>query len=95
MKFSQFSCDTVAEVLTYLADHEEFSSIKPSKSLGKSEIKTIFYEIAAHLREESKNSPMLKRASLRQKEFTDQTHSVISKLTPQEEETLFKSFKIS
>lgn len=95
MKFKNHNPETVAELLVHLADNEAFASIKQLKSWNKQEIVTILYELSDLLKEESKTGSMLNRAQLRQKDFGFKTTEVISQLSPQEEDVLFKSFKIS
>jgi hypothetical protein len=95
MKFSQFSPDTVAELLVYLADQESFGSLKNLKNWSRQEVKTVFVELANHLKEASNKEPMVRRSQLKPEEFGDKTRKLINKLTPEEEDILLRSFKIS
>lgn len=95
MKFEAYSHDTVAELLDFIAQHEEFESVRSIRNVTSDDIQAILREIAGQLREEAKNSPIMRKSQIRQQDLTYKTNQVISKLTPQEEEILFKSFKIS
>lgn len=95
MEFKKHSSDTVAELLIYLADHEDFSSLKGLKEFSKSEVKNLFHELANHLKEVSVNEPLLRKETVKNRDLTDNMHKVIAKLSPHEENLLFRSFRIS
>jgi len=95
MKFSKFSLETVSELLVYLADHEKFNSLSKLQSFNKSDVTQLFRELADNINEQAKKHPVLSRDAISQKELTDNTHKVIGNLSPQEENILFKSFRIS
>lgn len=95
MKFSKFSHDMVAELMVFLADNEPFGSVNRVKDVSRSDVCTLFYEIAEEVKKASENLPVLKRSELRQTDLSDKTHQVISNLSPQEENILLRSFKIA
>lgn len=95
MKFEKYSYETVAELLAFLADHESFDSIRTVKNVSSDDIRELFHDMAGQLRDQAKNTPIMRKSQLQQKDLAYKTHQVISKLTPQEEEILFKTFKIS
>lgn len=95
MEFKNHTPESVAELLLYLAEHESFQSIKALKEFTRSDVVNILREMAAHLQEFSRNSMWIKRQSLNRRDIPDALHRVIANLSPKEEETLWKSFKIS
>jgi hypothetical protein len=95
MNFKNYSQDMVAELLVYLADHENFDSIKTLKNISKQDVVALFQDMAGQLKEHSLKQPLMRKSHVKQEDLTDKTSKVIAKLTPQEEEILFKSFKIS
>lgn len=95
MKFTEYSPDTVAELLIYLADQEGFASLKNIKNWDKGQVKSVFYEMAQQLKSTATREPIVRKSQLNEQDFGDRTRRVMNKLTPQEEEILLKSFKIS
>lgn len=95
MKFAKYSPDTIAELLIHLAEHETFPSLKGTKNFSDADVKEIFNDMAGQLMEESKDIPIMRKSQVKQQDLPYKTHKVISKLSPQEEEILFKTFKIS
>lgn len=95
MKFANFSQEAVAELLIYLADHEDFKSIQDMKNITKGDVKNMLAELAEHLKEKAEKQPIMRKSQLKQKQLGVNTSQVISKLTPKEEEILFQSFRIS
>jgi hypothetical protein len=95
MEFKNHTPESVAELLLYLAEHESFQSVKALKEFTRSDVTNILKELAANLQEFSRNSTWIKRQSLSRRNIPDTLHSVIANLSPKEEETLWKSFKIS
>lgn len=95
MKFKKHSPEAVAELLMYLADHEDFKSLKGLKTFSSSEVSSLFREMAKNLQEYALNQPLMAKDDLDQKEISGNLSRVVSHLTPQEENLLFKSFRIS
>lgn len=95
MKFSKFSNEMVAELLTHLADHEKFASLKGLRDISPSDVQELFYELSSSLKENSQNQPVVSRAAVNKKDFSATTNQVISHLSPNEEDMLLKSFKIA
>lgn len=95
MKFSKFSHDMVAELMVHLAENESFVSIHKVKDVSRSDIKTLFYEIAEEVKKISDTLPVVNRSEIRKSDLSDSTHDVISHLSPQEENILLRSFKIA
>lgn len=94
MKFKKFSLNTVAELLTFLADRESFDSTKDIKNISKDDVRLIFSEISTQLKEMAHNQPVLNKFELKKEILSEKTNQVLSNLAPHEEEALFKSFKI-
>ncbi len=94
MKFSKFSGETVAELLVYLAEHEDFGSIKTLKAIQKKDVVEILRELAGQLQDQAGLEPIMRTSQMTQKHLDSKTTQVIAKLTPQEETQLLKSFKI-
>lgn len=94
MKFKKFSPDTVAELLTFLADRESFESTREIKNISREDVRLVFSEIAAQLKEVAQKQPVLNKFELKKEILSEQTNQVLSNLAPHEEEALFKSFKI-
>jgi len=95
MKFKKFSPETVAELLIHLAEKENFDSLKGITEFSKKDVQKLFAEIADQLKELSENEPHMRKEHVSQKDLTDNVYKVISRLSPQEENLLFKTFKIS
>lgn len=95
MNFKHHTKDAVAELLNYLADHEDFKSIKQLKSFTKGDVTALFREMAESLKNESAKEPLISKQDIKQKEFSPNLNRVVSGLSPHEESLLFKSFRIS
>lgn len=95
MKFSKFSPDIVAELLVHLADHEAFVSVKDMPTITAADVQNMLVELADEVRANSGKEPLMRKSQLNQKDLTSRTTQAISKLTPKEEDQLFKSFRIS
>lgn len=95
MEFKNFSPETVAELLIYLADNDKFDSLKNLKEFSKGDVTNVLRELADQLKTVAATQPVLKKENVRQKDLTDNINRVVGKLTPHEENLLFKSFKIS
>lgn len=85
----------VAELLIYLADNENFDSLKGLKTISKQDVVALLQDMAGQLKEHSLKQPLMRKSHVKQEHLTDKTSKVIANLTPQEEDVLFKSFKIS
>ena len=94
MEFKKHSTNAVAELLIHLADKEKFESVKGLNDFSRSDVATILREISAGLKQQTASEPLIKRQSLSNRDMTASIHHVITSLTPNEEETLLKSFKI-
>ncbi len=94
MKFKNFTKETVYELLTYLAENEDFSSLETLKSFSKKEVVEILKEIALGLKEEMNTEEVGARPSLSDTNLSPKTISVLSSLSPKEELLLFKTFKV-
>lgn len=94
MKFSKFSGETVAELLRYLSQNEEFVSLKGLKTIQKKDVVELFQELASHLQDQALQQPIVRKSQVSNKDLGSKTSNVISKLTPDEEDRLLKSFKI-
>lgn len=94
MKFSKFSGETVAELLVYLSEHEDFASLKNLKSIQKKDVVDVLRELAGQLQEQANQQPIVRKSQVTNKDLGSKTSTVIAKLTPDEENRLLKSFKI-
>ncbi|HLD43835.1 MAG TPA: hypothetical protein VJC18_00250 [bacterium] len=95
MEFKKFSPEVVAELLIFLADHEDFNSINGLAPITKQEVKGLLKEIADNLKEHLDKQVVSRKETVKQSDLTDNVYKVISRLTPHEENQLFKTFKIS
>lgn len=95
MKFSKYSVDMVAELLEYMADHEDFADLRGIVNLSKSDIQTVLTELAQQVRAQGGKEPLLRRSQINQSDLTANVSQVISKLSPKEEEQLLRSFRIA
>lgn len=95
MKFSRFSHDMVAELLVFLAENEQFASIKRIKDISRSDVQTLLHEMAEQVKKLSENQAVVNRSEIRGNDLTDTTQEVISNLSPHEETILLRSFKIA
>ncbi len=94
MKLKNFSADTVSELLIYLAEHEEFPSLKNLREFKKEEVCDMLKELAQSLKEASLTEGGFQKADLNGFELSSKALSLISALSPREENILFKSFKL-
>ncbi|MBU0506033.1 MAG: hypothetical protein ABII18_07715 [bacterium] len=94
MEFKKYSPETIAELLIYIADHEQLACVDSLNSFTKAEVRHVMHELANNLKEIAGAHPITRRETVKS-DLTDNVFKVISKLSPQEENLLFKSFKIS
>lgn len=94
MKFKDYNLETIAELLTHLAEKESFLSLRGT-NFNKEEVKALLLDMALQLKEQNDAVFMNAKEQVSQRELTDNVYKVISKLTPQEEKILFRTFKIS
>ena len=95
MKFTKFSNEMVAELLTHLADNETFSTIRGLEGVSKSDVQETLIEIAHFVKESGEDHPIMHRSQIKRQHLSNKTSEVISSLSPNEEGKLLKSFKIS
>lgn len=95
MLLNHYSLETASELLMYLAEHEEFSSVRKLRELGQDEVRGILRDVAENLKQEAGKQPLVSRKQLRPRDLPNRLSKVIENLTPQEENTLFKTFRIS
>ncbi len=94
MKFKDFSCSTVGELLTYLADNEKFESVKQLGEMSPNQVKDILRVIAAELKKSDVMDSAYNKADVGSFELSSQAMKLVSCLSPREETILFKSFKL-
>ena len=94
MKFKNFTKEAVCELLCFLAEHEDFGSLKELKGLSKEEVAEIFMEIVLHLREDMIDEGPNHRLDHSGFNLSPKSLSLISCLSPREEMLLFRSFKL-
>ena len=94
MKFKNVTKEAVCELLLYLADQEEFESLKSLKSFTKEEVQEVLREIVVQLREELTEEGGNQRPHYQEYNLSPKALSLISCLSPREEMLLFKSFKL-
>lgn len=85
----------VAELLEYLAENESFASVKGFYSIKPNDVRSVLDELANQIRDLSVDEPIMRRSQVKEKDLASKTSQAISKLSPKEEEVLFRSFKIS
>lgn len=94
MKFKNITKEAVCELLLYLAEHEEFESLKSLKAFTKEEMQEVLREIAIQLKEELTDEGGSQRPHYQEYNLSPKALSLISCLSPREELLLFKSFKL-
>lgn len=94
MKFTQMSREAVCELLVFLAENEEFPSVKALKNLSTEEVSQALTELAEGLRSEAAAEEPAAKANYNTRELSEKTLNLIGSLSPKEEMLLFKSFKI-
>ena len=95
MKFKNFTHEMVSEILRHLADNEKFSSLKETSAIKNTDVKELFYDMAQQLDDMAKETPVMRKSQLHRGELSNTTQEVISSLSPNEENMLFKSFRIA
>jgi len=95
MQFNKYSPDTVAELLIYLAENENFSSLKAISGFTKKEVSNVLGELADQLKVYAANQPIVKKESMKKTELAENASRVIANLTPHEESVLLRSFRIA
>ncbi len=87
--------ETLSELLLYLAEHEEFSSLQALNSFNPAQVRAALKELAFELRRESeKERDLSKMAYKHLEELSPKVKQVLSTLTPREFQTLFKQFGV-
>lgn len=95
MKFKNFTKEAVCELLLYLAENEEFQSVKSLKGIKKEDVYGVLQEIADQLKQEVTGEEGLnQRPHYPDFNLSPKAMALISSLSPREEMLLFKSFKI-
>lgn len=95
MKFKNFTKEAVYELLLYLAENEEFQSVKSLKGVKKEDVYGVLQEIADQLKQEVAGEEGLnQRPHYPDFNLSPKAMALISSLSPREEMLLFKSFKI-
>lgn len=95
MKISIMPKHTAAELLLFLADHEEFSSVSKmlEGEIKSEEVCALLREISAGLLKESSKEVGDERFEVKgNTHLSPQTKNILSYLSPHEEETLLKAF---
>jgi hypothetical protein len=94
MKFSKATKEAVTELLTYLAEQENFKSFSTAHGFDKEEIKEVLLEIAVQLKKEASEEMPNQRVNYNEFELSPKALSLISCLSPREEMLLFKTFRL-
>ncbi|MBI2339890.1 MAG: hypothetical protein HYU99_05950 [Deltaproteobacteria bacterium] len=94
MRFKDVTKDAVCELLFYLAENEEFPSLAKLKTFTKSEVAEIIKEIAFQLKGEMADEGPRQKLNSANFDLSSKALSLISCLSPREEQLLFKSFKL-
>jgi hypothetical protein len=95
MKISAMPKETAAELLIFLAEHEEFSSVTKllEEGITVEEIRTLFREVASELlRESAQELKDTKYDTKKDAHLSPQAKKIISYLSPHEEKTLLEAF---
>lgn len=94
MKFKNVTKEAVCELLFYLAEKEDFSSIKKLKGFNQEEVAEIIRELAIQLKNQVADEGPNQKANSEEFNLSPKALSLISCLSPREELLLFKSFKL-
>ncbi|HBF12738.1 MAG TPA: hypothetical protein DDW49_05025 [Deltaproteobacteria bacterium] len=95
MKFKDLSPEAVAELLNFLADHEEFESLKNLKGIfTREEVAGILKEVSVQIRTQASEEEPVQKPDYSEQSLSPKAMSLISSLSPREEMLLFKSFKL-
>lgn len=94
MKFQHITKQAVSELLFYLAEKEEFSSVKKIQGINKKDVVEILKEIAVQLKNEMADEGPNQKSNAEGFNLSPKALSLVSCLSPREELLLFKSFKI-
>ena len=95
MKFKDLSQEAVAELLYFLADNEDFSSLKNLKGMvSKNEVMEVLKEIADQIKIQATEEDPVQKPDYTEQNLSPKALSLISCLSPREEMLLFRSFKI-
>ena len=94
MKFQNFSNEVVSELLGFLADHEEFNSVKAMGEFSTDEVKSILHQLSKQLREQGLEDMSADKPRYEDLSLSPKALSLISCLSPREEMLLFKSFRV-
>ncbi len=94
MKINTMPKETLAELLLFLADREEFPAVQELLSGGVAiaEVRTALQELALELRKEAQQENEVDYNPQKDSKLSKEAKTIISYLSPGEEKTLLKAF---
>ena len=94
LQFQKLSKEAVCELLSFLQENEEFSSLKSLKGISKQDVRGVLEEIVTQLQKELIEEMPAQKPNYSDHSLSSDAMSLISCLSPREEMLLFKSFKL-
>lgn len=97
MELKTMPLETAAEVLQFLAEHEDFSAVAQAvgEDLAVEEVRALLRELMIELRREAAKAPRAAFDVTKCRHLTGQSKQLISYLSPMEEKTLLGAFGLA
>jgi hypothetical protein len=84
--------EIMAEILLFLADREDFSSLKNLGTVSKKQFRTALLDLAEKIKTEAKAETSQSEMSDLKKNLKKNLQSIFSELPPEEQERLLRGF---
>lgn len=84
--------EIMAEILLFLADREDFSSLKNLGSISKKQFRTALVDLAEKIKNEAKAETSESEMSELKKNLKKNLQIVLAELPPEEQERLLRGF---
>lgn len=94
MKFKNVSNEAVVELLKYMAENQDFDSVRKTRRFNNEDVSNILIELAQYVSNSNEVDILLERKNLKSADITSNIKKVVAGLNPDEEKQLFSSFKI-
>lgn len=94
MKLEQISNEALAELLLYLAENEEFQSVKRLKGFSVADVKGVMMALAEQIKKIKPEPEGPHRPQYDKLQLSPKALALLSSLSPREEMLLFRSFKV-
>lgn len=94
MKFKNVSNEAVVELLKYMAENQDFDSVRKTRRFNNEDVSNILNELAQYVSNSNESDVLIERKNLKSADITSNIKKVVSGLNPDEEKQLFSSFKI-